>query len=140
MEAHSQRALALAQWLEQQPQVARVYYPACPATRSMRWQWRSSRGKGGAVVSFELRAADPGGRASAPSTSSTLTRIDARSQHQSGRHQDARVTHPASTSHGRLTEAQRQAAGVSRADPPRGGAGDIVPDLQGGSAHALGQL
>jgi O-succinylhomoserine sulfhydrylase len=57
------------------PQVERVYYPACPRTRSMRWRWRSSRAgrRGGA---FERAADSPEqARAQAPSTSSTTTRV-----------------------------------------------------------------
>lgn len=38
MERHCSNALALAQWLERQPQVARVYYPAWLRTRSMSWR------------------------------------------------------------------------------------------------------
>ncbi|MEZ5701997.1 MAG: PLP-dependent transferase [Burkholderiaceae bacterium] len=35
--------IGAAKWLEAHPSVARVHYPGCPATRSMRWRWPSSR-------------------------------------------------------------------------------------------------
>jgi len=59
MEAHSARALAMAQWLEQQPQVARVYYPGLPSHPQHALAMAQQSGKGGAVVAFELRSADP---------------------------------------------------------------------------------
>ena len=90
-----------------------VSTPACPATRSTRWPWRSKAAVGGAVLSFEVRASDCGpGPRSGPFM--CLTRCSLLSlSHQPGRHQDP-AAHPASTSHGRLTEAQRQAAGIGQ--------------------------
>ena len=112
MEAQSARALALAHWLETQPQVARVFYPGLPSHSQHELAMAQQSGKGGAVLSFELKAADPAeARKRAfhvldqSRTISLCTNLgDVKTL----------ISHPASTSHGRLTEAQRQAAGVSQ--------------------------
>ena len=112
MEAQSARALALARWLETQPQVARVFYPGLPSHSQHELAMAQQSGKGGAVLSFELKAADPAeARKRAfhvldqSRTISLCTNLgDVKTL----------ISHPASTSHGRLTEAQRQAAGVSQ--------------------------
>ncbi len=112
MEAQSANALALAQWLEAQPQVARVYYPGLASHPQHALAMRQQSGVGGAVLSFDVRADGPQeGRARAfhviDSTrvcSITANLGDTKTT----------ITHPASTSHGRLTEAQRQAAGIGQ--------------------------
>ena len=112
MEAQSANALALAQWLEAQPQVARVYYPGLASHPQHALAMRQQSGVGGAVLSFDVRANGPQeGRARAfhviDSTrvcSITANLGDTKTT----------ITHPASTSHGRLTEAQRQAAGIGQ--------------------------
>ena len=112
MEAQSANALALAQWLEAQPQVARVYYPGLTSHPQHALAMRQQSGVGGAVLSFDVRANGPQeGRARAfhviDSTrvcSITANLGDTKTT----------ITHPASTSHGRLTEAQRQAAGIGQ--------------------------
>lgn len=112
VKAQSANALALAQWLEQQPQVARVYYPGLASHPQHDLAMRQQSGLGGAVLSFDVRATSPEeGRTRAfhviDSTqvcSITANLGDTKTT----------ITHPASTSHGRLTEAQRQAAGLGQ--------------------------
>jgi len=112
MQAQCQRALALATWLEQQPQVSRVYYPGLASHPQHALAMAQQSGQGGAVVSFDLRASDPQqARARAFQLLDTTRTIglctnlgDVKSL----------LSHPASTSHGRLTEAQRQSAGVGQ--------------------------
>ena len=138
MEAHSARALAMAQWLEQQPQVARVYYPGLPSHPQHALAMAQQSGKGGAVVAFELRSADPEqARQRAFRVMDALGTIT-----RSTNLGDVKtlVSHPASTSHGRLTEAQRQAAGVQQGLLRIAVGLEHVPDLQADLAHALGQL
>jgi O-succinylhomoserine sulfhydrylase len=107
MEAQSERALELARWLEGTRQVARVYYPGLPSHPQHALAMAQQSGSGGAVVSFRRE----GGARRRPSTSSThpVCSIAANLG-------DTKtiITHPASTSHGRLTEAQRQAAGITQ--------------------------
>jgi O-succinylhomoserine sulfhydrylase len=112
VKAQSANALALAQWLEQQPQVARVYYPGLASHPQHDLAMRQQSGLGGAVLSFDVRANSPEeGRARAfhvidhtQVCSITANLGDTKTT----------ITHPASTSHGRLTEAQRQAAGLGQ--------------------------
>lgn len=115
MKAQSDSALALATWLELQPQVARVYYPGLKSHPQHVLAMQQQSGMGGAVVSFDVKAGDPAdpvlGRKNAfhviDSTrvcSITANLGDTKTT----------ITHPASTSHGRITEAQRQAAGIGQ--------------------------
>jgi O-succinylhomoserine sulfhydrylase len=112
MQAHCAGALALAQWLETQPSVARAYYPGLPSHPQHELAMRQQSGQGGAVVSFDVRGDNPEtARANAfqviDSTrvlSITANLGDTKTT----------ITHPATTSHGRLSEAQRQAAGISQ--------------------------
>ncbi len=110
MEAQSKRALELARWLESHPGVERVYYPGLESHPQHALAMAQQSGMGGAVVSFDVKGATPAqGRANAfqviDSTqwlSITANLGDVKTI----------ITQPASTSHGRLTEEQRQAAGI----------------------------
>ncbi len=104
MRAHSEGALHLARWLETQPAVERVYYPGLPSHPQHELAKRQQSGFGG-IVSFELR----GGREAAWSLidatrliSITANLGDAKST----------ITHPATTTHGRLSPQEREAAGI----------------------------
>ncbi|MCB5195225.1 O-succinylhomoserine sulfhydrylase [Deefgea salmonis] len=105
MKAHCENALKLAQWLEVQPQIARVYYPGLPSHPQYDLAQRQQTGAGG-VLSFELK----GGKAAA------WALIDAvQLMSRTANLGDTRttITHPATTSHGRLTPEARAAAGIS---------------------------
>lgn len=106
MDAHSANALALAQWLERHPRVKRVYYPGLPSHPQHTLATRQQR-TGGGIVSFVV----DGGRDAAwrvvdrtQLISITANLGDAKST----------ITHPASTTHGRLSEAARSAAGIEQ--------------------------
>lgn len=104
MRAHSEAALHLARWLETQPAVERVYYPGLPSHPQHELAKRQQSGFGG-IVSFDLR----GGREAA------WTLIDAtRLISITANLGDAKstITHPATTTHGRLTPQERAAAGI----------------------------
>ena len=112
MQAHSARALQVAQWLAEQPQVARVHYPGLASHPQHALAMAQQNGSGGAVVSFDVKgqgAVDLRARAfrviDAALVASITTNLG-----------DVKTTicHPASTSHGRLSEAQRQAAGIGQ--------------------------
>ncbi|MDO5652505.1 MAG: O-succinylhomoserine sulfhydrylase [Brachymonas sp.] len=110
IKAQSANALQLAQWLEQQPQVERVWYPGLPSHPQHELAMRQQGGVGGAVVAFTLRAnsLEQGReRAFAVLNQARLCSLTTNLG-------DVKTTlsHPASTSHGRLTEEQRQAAGI----------------------------
>jgi O-succinylhomoserine sulfhydrylase len=105
MQAHSQNALQLAQWLEQQPQVARVYYPGLPSHPQHELAKTQQSGFGG-LLSFELKGGKDAGWALIDATqicSITANLGDTKTT----------ITHPATTTHGRLTDEQRQASGIA---------------------------
>ena len=105
MQAHCHSALALAQWLEQQPGVARVNHPGLPSHPQHELAGRQQDNYGG-IVSFELDGGQQAGWALIDALrifSITANLGDAKST----------VTHPATTTHGRLSPEQRQTAGIS---------------------------
>ena len=112
MQAHSLRALQVAQWLAEQPQVARVHYPGLPSHPQHALAMAQQHGSGGAVLSFDVKgqaADDLRARAFHVIDASLVASITTNLG-------DVKTTicHPASTSHGRLTESQRQAAGIGQ--------------------------
>jgi len=107
LHAQSDRALALAEWLQAQDAVETAHYPGLPTHPQHALAMRQQSGRGGAVVSFDVR----GGRAGAFATIDA-TRICSITANLGDT--KTTITHPASTSHGRLTEAQRQAAGIGQ--------------------------
>ena len=112
MKAQSESALAVARWLELQPAVARVHYPGLASHPQHELAMRQQSGQGGAVLSFELR-----GDSSEQAREAAFHLIDStRVLSIATNLGDTKsiVTHPATTSHGRLTEAQRQAAGIGQ--------------------------
>jgi O-succinylhomoserine sulfhydrylase len=116
MQAQSARALAIAQWLESHPNVKKVYYPGLPShpqhALAMRQQCASGAGLGAAVVSFDVCGADAivlrrnafAAINSVRVCSITTNLGDTKTT----------ISHPASTSHGRLTQDQRMAAGIGQ--------------------------
>ena len=112
MQAQCANALAVARWLEAQPGVARVYYPGLASHPQHELAMRQQSGQGGAVVSFDVVGNDPDtARANAFHVINS-TRVLSIATNLG----DTKtiITHPGTTSHGRLTEVQRQAAGISQ--------------------------
>lgn len=110
MQAQSARALQLAQWLQDHPAVARVHYPGLASHPQHALAMAQQSGSGGAVLSFEVKASDADqARARA---FHVLDSLQVMSLSTNLGDTKTLVAHPASTSHGRLTEAQRQTAGV----------------------------
>jgi O-succinylhomoserine sulfhydrylase len=112
MQAQCANALAVARWLEAQPGVARVYYPGLASHPQHDLAMRQQSGQGGAVVSFDVVGNDPDtARANAFHVINS-TRVLSIATNLG----DTKtiITHPGTTSHGRLTEVQRQAAGIGQ--------------------------
>ncbi|MBA3595684.1 MAG: O-succinylhomoserine sulfhydrylase [Polaromonas sp.] len=112
MQAQSANALAVAKWLEQQPQVARVYYPGLASHPQHDLAMRQQSGLGGAVLSFDLRGDDV-----ATARRNAFHVIDSTQVISIATNLgDTKtiISHPGTTSHGRLTEEQRKAAGISQ--------------------------
>jgi O-succinylhomoserine sulfhydrylase len=108
MQAQSERALELAQWLEAQPAVERVYYPGLPShpQHALAMAQQNGPGRRGAVLRRQGRTRERPGRFPTPRASARITANLGDTK--------TTITHPASTSHGRLSEAQRQAAGITQ--------------------------
>ena len=112
MKAQSAATLAVAQWLAQQPAVARVYYPGLASHPQHALAMRQQSGLGGAVLSFDLRGDDPPAARAAAFQVIDSTRVLSIATNLGDT--KSIITHPATTSHGRLTEAQRQATGIGQ--------------------------
>ncbi|MGV3727783.1 O-succinylhomoserine sulfhydrylase [Hydrogenophaga sp.] len=110
MRAQSANALALAQWLQDHPAVARVHYPGLASHPQHALAMAQQSNSGGAVLSFEVKAADA--EQARSRAFHVLDSLQVMSLSTNLGDTKTLVAHPASTSHGRLTEAQRQTAGV----------------------------
>jgi O-succinylhomoserine sulfhydrylase len=131
--AQSERTLELARWLEGHPAVARVLHPGLASHPQHELAMRQQSGQGGAVLSFIVK----GGRQEAFSV------IDATQVCSiAANFGDVRsiITHPASTTHGRLTEEQRQAAGIGQGMIRLGVGLEDVADLKADLARGLDRL
>jgi len=105
MHAHSANALQLAQWLEQQPQVSRVNYPGLSSHPQHELAKRQQTGFGG-VLSFEVKGGQEAAWKVIDGTricSITANLGDTKTT----------ITHPATTTHGRLTDEQKSEAGIT---------------------------
>lgn len=109
MEAHAARALALATWLESQPQVARVYYPGL-ASHPQHALALKQQSSGGGIVSFEVKP-----KAGQTQQQAAWALIDATELISiTANLGDAKstITHPATTTHSRITAEARAEAGI----------------------------
>ncbi|AXE33465.1 O-succinylhomoserine sulfhydrylase [Chromobacterium phragmitis] len=104
MEKHSANALELARWLEARPHVERVYYPGLESHPQHDLALRQQK-SGGAVVSFVVK----GGREAAWKVVDAVQVIS-----RTANLGDVKttITHPASTTHARVTPEARERAGI----------------------------
>ena len=112
VQAQSANTLAIARFLESHPNVTRVYYPGLESHPQHALAMRQQSGQGGAVLSFDVKGSDPDSL-----RRNAFTVIDsAQVMSIATNLGDTKtiITHPAVTSHGRLTEEQRQAAGIGQ--------------------------
>jgi O-succinylhomoserine sulfhydrylase len=112
VKAQSETTLALAHWLEAQPQVARVFYPGLTSHPQHELAMRQQSGCGGAVLSFEVKAPDVD--TARKNAFHVLDSMQVLSLCTNLGDTKTLAAHPASTSHGRLSEVQRQAAGIGQ--------------------------
>jgi O-succinylhomoserine sulfhydrylase len=112
MQAQSAATLAVARWLERHPAVARVHYPGLASHPQHALAMAQQSGLGGAVVSFDVRADTPEAARAAAFRVIDSTRVLSIATNLGDT--KSIITHPATTSHGRLTEAQRQVAGIGQ--------------------------
>ena len=105
MEKHCSNALTIAQWLEQQPMVEKVYYTGLPSHPQHELAKQQQTGFGG-IVSFEVKGGKENAWKVVDATqmiSITANLGDVKSM----------ITHPSTTTHGRLTEEERSKAGIT---------------------------
>jgi O-succinylhomoserine sulfhydrylase len=131
--AQSERALEMARWLEARPQVERVYHPSLESHPQHALAMAQQSGQGGAVASFIVK----GGRAAAFAVIDA-TRICSITANLGDT--KTTITHPASTSHGRLTEEQRLAAGITQGMIRLAVGLEDVEDLKADLARGLASL
>ena len=112
MQAQSANALAVAKWLEAQPAVARVYYPGLASHPQHALAMRQQSGQGGAVVSFDVRG--DSAEALRANAFHVINSTQVLSIATNLGDTKTIVSHSATTSHGRLSEEQRQAAGIGQ--------------------------
>lgn len=105
IEAQASSALRLATWLESHPKVARVFYPGL-ASHPQHALAQTQQKSGGAIVSFEVKGARE--QAWAVVDHCQLLSITANLGDTK-----TTITHPASTTHGRISPEARAAAGIS---------------------------
>ncbi len=104
MRQHSENAMELARWLQDQPNVERVYYPGLESHPQFELANRQQSLAGG-ILSFEVKGGKDAAWNLIDATrmlSITANLGDAKST----------ITHPATTTHGRLTSEQREANGI----------------------------
>lgn len=130
MKAHCENAGQIAAWLEQQPRVDKVYYPGLKSHPQHALAGRQQSGFGG-IVSFVVRGGQQAAWRLIDATrlfSITANLGDTRST----------ITHPSTTTHHRLTDEQRAAAGISpgliRLSIGLEDVTDLQADLAGGFA------
>ncbi len=114
MQAQSERALELARWLETQPAVERVYFPGLESHPQHALAMAQQSGCGGAVVSFIVGARGKDPALSRKNAFHVIDSTQVCSITANLGDTKTTITHPASTSHGRLTEVQRQSAGITQ--------------------------
>ncbi|MBP8184214.1 MAG: O-succinylhomoserine sulfhydrylase [Rhodoferax sp.] len=112
MRAQSAQAMVLAQWLETHAAVDRVFYPGLESHPQHRLAMSQQGGLGGAVLSFAVNAANPD--EARRRAFHVLDSMQVLSLATNLGDTKTMAAHPASTSHGRMTEAQRQAAGIGQ--------------------------
>ena len=130
MEAHSRNALELATWLESHPNIERVWYPGLPSHPQHELAMRQQK-TGGGIVAFAVK----GGQEAAwrvvdncKLLSITANLGDAKTT----------ITHPATTTHSRMTPEQRAAAGISDGLLRVAVGLESVRDIQNDLARGLG--
>ncbi|RKZ76010.1 MAG: O-succinylhomoserine sulfhydrylase [Gammaproteobacteria bacterium] len=105
MQKHCDNAEALAQWLEEQEAVERVYYPGLPSHPQHELA-KKQQSRFGGIVAFEVKGGIDAAWHVIDSTqvmSITGNLGDVKTT----------ITHPASTTHTRITPEQRRAAGIN---------------------------
>ncbi|MCK0511082.1 O-succinylhomoserine sulfhydrylase [Aromatoleum buckelii] len=130
MEAQSATSLNLARWLEHQPGVVRVFYPGLASHPQHALAMRQQK-SGGAIVSFEVA----GGRERAWQVVDATQMISITANLGDTK---TTITHPASTTHGRISAEARAAAGIGEGLLRVAVGLESIEDLRADLARGLG--
>jgi O-succinylhomoserine sulfhydrylase len=131
LEAHSAAALELARWLESHPKVERVYYPFLESHPQYALAKRQQRA-GSAIVSFDVK----GGRDAAWRVIDATRMISITANLGDTK---STITHPGTTTHGRISAEARAAAGIGEGLLRVAVGLESVEDLKVDLARGLGQ-
>lgn len=129
MDAHCANALAVAQWLEAQPNVARVYYPGLPSHPQHQLAMKQQK-SGGGIVTFEVK----GGREAAWRLIDSTRMVSITANLGDTK---TTLTHPATTTHARITPEARAAAGITEGLLRIAVGLEAVSDIQADLARGL---
>lgn len=132
MEAHSASAQKLAEWLQQQPEVVTVHYAGLKSHPGHELAARQMSAYSG-VLSFELK----GGRKEAWSVIDSVKLLSVTANLGDTK---TTIVHPATTTHGRLSDEQRDAAGISQALIRISVGLEDIEDIKADIRQALDQL
>jgi len=130
MDAHSANALQLAQWLEKQPNVARVLYPSLPSHPQHALAMKQQK-TGGGIVAFDVK----GGRDAAWRVIDNTRMLSITANLGDTK---TTITHPATTTHARISPEARAAAGISDGLIRIAVGLEAVLDIQNDLARGLG--
>jgi O-succinylhomoserine sulfhydrylase len=132
MQAHSRNARQLAEWLERHPKVARVYYPGLPSHPQHELVARQQQMAGG-ILSFDVKGGQPAAWSVIDATrmlSITANLGDTKTT----------ITHPTTTTHGRLTPEQRVESGIGNGLLRLAVGLEAIEDIQQDLARGLDNL
>ena len=132
MERHCSNALELAQWLERQPQVARVYYPGLPSHPQHALACRQMRGFGG-MISLDLKTDLAG-------TRRFLERVQLFALAESLGGVESLIEHPAIMTHASIPAENRAKLGIGDTLVRLSVGVEDVDDLRADLAQALSAL
>jgi O-succinylhomoserine sulfhydrylase len=138
MQAQCANALAVAKFLEQHPAVTRVYYPGLESHPQHALAMRQQSGLGGAVVSFDVRGSDP--KVLRENAFKVIDSAEVMSIATNLGDTKTIISHSATTSHGRLSEEQRQAAGIGQGLIRVAVGLEHVEDIKADLQRGLGKL
>jgi O-succinylhomoserine sulfhydrylase len=130
VDAHSKNALQIAQWLESHPSVNRVFYPGLPSHPQFELA-RRQQNSGGGIVTFEVKGGKDAAWRVIDETrlvSITANLGDTKTT----------LTHPATTTHARISQEARDAAGISDGLLRIAVGLEAVEDIQSDLARGLG--
>jgi len=130
VDAHSKNALQIAQWLESHPSVNRVFYPGLPSHPQFELA-RRQQNSGGGIVTFEVKGGKDAAWRVIDETrlvSITANLGDTKTT----------LTHPATTTHARISQEARDAAGISDGLLRIAVGLEAVEDIQYDLARGLG--